>query len=165
MSKDWRRWHDEYDEPGSPLADRLAGVHRDLRRALAEAPRDEAGTVRLVSICAGEGRDVLPVLAGTTGVRALLLELDAVLAGRARAAAADLDLTGVEVRIADAGSTDAYLDEPPAHIVVACGVFGNVPSEDARRIVDVLPALLADGGIVVWTRSNAGPRRKSAARS
>ena len=63
MTRDWLQWHEQYDSPGSPLARRLQVVQRDLRQALIDAPRDEDGACRLVSMCAGEGRDVLPVLA------------------------------------------------------------------------------------------------------
>jgi protein-L-isoaspartate O-methyltransferase len=130
---------------------------RDWR--LSEAPRDEDGTQCLLSICAGEGRDVLPVLAelDRAPVRALLLEIDPTLAERARAAASDLRLNDVGVRVADAGATDSYLHESPAHVIMACGVFGNVSLKDVKRTVLVLPELLADSGVVVWTRAGQQP--------
>ncbi|WP_329100958.1 class I SAM-dependent methyltransferase [Micromonospora sp. NBC_01699] len=156
MTRDWQKWHDEYDEPNSPLAHRLRVVRRDLRRALAEAPCGTDGVQQVVSICAGEGRDVLPVLAEQDEhrrVRVLLVELDPVLAQRARTTAADLGLSGVEVRVADAGAVDTYLDVPPAHLLLACGVFGNISAADTRQTVATLPALLAPGAIVIWTRA------------
>lgn len=155
MSKDWLEWHASYDDPSSSVSLRLAVVQRDLRRALAEAPEGEDGVLRLVGMCAGEGRDVLPVLAEERGrrVSALLIEFDPVLSRRARAAADDAGLSGVEVRVADAGTTDTYLDVPPAHVLLVCSVFGNIAVADMRRTVATLPALLADGGIVIWTRS------------
>jgi hypothetical protein len=58
----------------------------------------------------------------------------------------------VDVRTGDAGSADTYLDAAPAHVVVACGVLGNISDEDARRTVAALPALLVANGIVIWTR-------------
>lgn len=156
MSKDWLEWHSYYDDPDSSVSRRLAVVQRDLRRALAEAPDGEDGVLRLVSMCAGEGRDVLPVLAERRGVRpvsALLIEFDPVVSQRARAAADDSGLSGVEVRVADAGMTDTYLDLPPAHVLLVCSVFGNISYSDMRRTVATLPALLADGGLVIWTRA------------
>jgi hypothetical protein len=161
VSKDWLEWHGHYDTPNSSLAHRLAVVHRDLRRALAEAPCGEDGVVSLISICAGEGRDVLPVLAEQDSrqrVRALLVELDPIVSQRARTAVASLGLSGVEVRIADAGTTDAYLDVQPAGVLLACGVFGNITVTDMRRTIATLPALLAVGGIVIWTRATRRTR-------
>jgi hypothetical protein len=146
-------WHTNYQDPDSSLARRLRVVQRDLRHALAESPGN--GELRLASMCAGEGRDVLPVLAAYRGPRevtALLVELDPTLAGRARQAAADLGLTGVETITGDAGVTDPYLRLAPVHTLLACGVFGNVTLDDLRRTIATLPSLLAPGGIVIWTR-------------
>lgn len=155
MTRDWHRWHDDYDVPGSSLARRLMVVRGFLERALSEAPAAADGRRRLISLCAGDGRDVLPVLARHDRgrlVHAVLAELDPGLSGTARAAADRWRLAGVDVRTGDAGSAGLYLDAAPAHVVLACGVFGNISPEDARRTIAALPALLAAGGIVIWTR-------------
>jgi SAM-dependent methyltransferase len=155
MPKDWAQWHRYYDRTDASLVQRLEAVRRDLRWALPEAPRDANGVVRLTTICAGEGRDVLPVLAeldGNPPVEATLIEIDPILAERARAYAAELGLSTVDVRTADAGTLETYRDAPPAHVVTVCGVFGNVSVQDVQNTIAALPALLAPGGIVVWTR-------------
>ncbi|HEX5205187.1 MAG TPA: class I SAM-dependent methyltransferase [Actinoplanes sp.] len=149
MTRDWVRWHDDYDAPGSSLSRRLEVVREHLRDALAEGPAS------LLSICAGDGRDVLPLLASQPGgrsVRALLIELDPGLAHRARETAAELDLPLVEVRTADAGAIATYADVEPVDVLLACGVFGNIPAADMRRTVAVLPALTNPGATVIWTR-------------
>lgn len=155
VTKDWQQWHGHYDRNDPSLVQRLEAVQRDLSRALAEAAFDAYGVVRLTTICAGDGRDVLPVLAEQTGDRpvgATLIELDPVLAERARTRAAELGLSGVEVRTADAGTTETYLDVPPANVLTVCGVFGNISVEDVQRTIAILPSLLAADGIVIWTR-------------
>jgi hypothetical protein len=155
MSTDWVRWHREYEDAGSSLARRRRVVQRELRTALAEVSADPDGEVRLISICAGDGGDVLPVLAGRPFIRALLVELDQQLSDRARRTAAELGLSAVEIRTADAGTTDVLADFAPAHVVLACGVFGNITLDDARRTITTLPRLLTPGGIVIWTRGRA----------
>ncbi|MEV4282999.1 class I SAM-dependent methyltransferase [Actinoplanes xinjiangensis] len=155
MTRDWLRWHEDYDTPGSSLARRLAVVRRYLGRALTEAPAGPDGHRSLISLCAGDGRDVLPVLARHDAgrqVRAVLAELDPELAGRARSAAGRLGLAEVDVRTGDAGLADVYLDAAPAHVVMVCGVFGNISREDVSRTIAALPALSAAGGFVIWTR-------------
>lgn len=154
MTTDWIAWHRHYDDPDSWLARRLAVVRDRLReaipRALAATP-----TPRLLSICAGDGRDVLPVLAELDvdrRVDALLVELDPALTDAARADAAALALPGVRVVTGDAGTTDAYAAVAPADVVLACGVFGNVSPDDVDRTVATLPTLTAPGGTVLWTR-------------
>lgn len=155
MPKDWRDWHQHYDNPSSSISLRLELVQNDLRRALAEAPHDENGVVNLITMCAGEGRDVLPVLASENSrpVKATLVEYDQTLADRARAAVENLQLSDVEVKTADAGTVDTYRDLPPAQILTVCSVFGNIPVEDMQRTVATLPDLLANDGIVIWTRA------------
>jgi hypothetical protein len=155
VTRDWLQWHEQYDSPGSGLARRLEVVQRELRRALTDAPTDENGTHRLISMCAGAGRDVLPVLAGHpagAAVRALLVELDPTLSDQARETAGRLGLAAVSVRTADAGTLDPYRGFGPAHVLLACGVFGNVTVDDAERTIAAIPVLLADDGIVIWTR-------------
>ncbi|HET6877230.1 MAG TPA: hypothetical protein VFH38_06860 [Jatrophihabitans sp.] len=151
MTTDWVQWHADYDDPGSSLTRRLVVVQRFLRDALAEVPADRP--IRLLSLCAGDGRDVLPVLAEQPHrVRALLVELDARLAGAARVTADRLGLAGVEVRAADAGTTGSYGDHLPVRVLLACGVFGNIAPESTRRTIAALPAWLEDDGVVIWTR-------------
>lgn len=150
---DWRAWHDRYEDPSSPLAQRLLVVQRLVREALAASTREP---VRILSLCAGDGRDLLPVLAEqepSRAVRARLIEADPELAARARAAAPD----GVEVLEGDAACTDNYAGAVPADLVLACGVFGNVSDEDVARTVAALPSLCAAGGAVVWTRHRRAP--------
>jgi hypothetical protein len=57
--QDWYAWHDAYESRGSTLARRLAAVQDRVREALDSAP---AGPLRVVSLCAGQGRDLLGVL-------------------------------------------------------------------------------------------------------
>ncbi|MGH4006713.1 MAG: class I SAM-dependent methyltransferase [Pseudonocardiaceae bacterium] len=105
---------------------------------------------------------MLPVLLEQDGgrpVRALLVELDPVLAQRASTTAAELGLSGVEVRKADAGTIDTYLDVPSAHVLLICGVFGNISIDDVRRTIATLSALLATDGIVIWTRGAENTNR------
>ena len=94
--KDWVAWHREYDNPDSALSKRLDRVAWHLRGALDEA---RAGQIRLVSLCAGQGHDVLRVLPGhprVHDVRAVLVEASAKNAAMARQKAASAGLTGVE---------------------------------------------------------------------
>jgi hypothetical protein len=74
--RDWVEWHRDYDDPGSLLSRRGELVQGHLRAELERAP---AGDVRLISLCAGQGRDVIGALTGhprRDDVRARLVELD-----------------------------------------------------------------------------------------
>lgn len=155
---DWKSWHERYDNPDSPFVGRLETIKACVRAALDEAP---PGPLRALSACAGQGRDLIPVLAEHPrgrDVRARLVELDPENAAFARESAAHAGLDGVEVVTGDAALTDHYLDLAPAHLVLLCGIFGNIVPADIERTVRTCAALCARGGTVVWTRGrNADP--------
>ncbi len=74
--RDWYAWHRDYDEPDTALARRLAAVQDQIRAALDAAP---PGPLHAVSLCAGQGRDLIGVLARhprRDDVTARLVELD-----------------------------------------------------------------------------------------
>jgi hypothetical protein len=155
--EDWASWHDRYDTPGSALSRRLALVQEQVRLALDSAP---AGPVRVISMCAGQGRDLLGVLENhprRSSVTGLLVELDPRNTGQARSRAAAAGLSGIDVVTGDAGRTGHYADYIPADVVLACGVFGNISLADVARTITFCTQLCATGGTVIWTRA----RRKS----
>jgi hypothetical protein len=158
MTRDWREWHEQYDDPGSSLSRRLEDVRRQLAADLER--RAEAGqrSVRLLSLCAGDGRDTIPVLAARPGpdVDACLVELDPQLTDAARSVAEQAGVE-IEVRTADAGSMAAFRDRPPVDVLMLCGIFGNVSDADVERCVDASRALVAPGGTVIWTRGSRVP--------
>jgi hypothetical protein len=143
--RDWLEWHRPYDDPASPLAQRLDLVQGAFRAAL---DRCAPGAIGVVSMCAGQGRDVIGVLADhprAADVEARLVEWDERIVDVARDAAARAGLSGVTVVAGDAGVTDAYGGAVPAEIVLACGVFGNISDDDIERTVAALPSLCAAG--------------------
>ncbi|MFN6545342.1 class I SAM-dependent methyltransferase [Mycolicibacterium nivoides] len=156
---DWHSWHEDYDRPDSALAHRLRAVQTLIKQALDDAP---AGPLRIVSLCAGQGRDLLEVLAEhprRDDVQARLVELDPRNAAVAAETVNRHRLTGVEVVTGDASLIDHYADLVPADIVVACGIFGNITDEDIERAIGFLPQLTKTGGTVLWTRGRTVPDR------
>lgn len=154
---DWQAWHQDYADPDSALGRRLAVVQRFLAAALDAAP---AGRIRLLSMCAGQGHDVLGVLgdhARRDDVAAVLVELDENNAHAASDAAEAAGLGGVEVHVADASVTDAYAGAVPADVVVACGIFGNITRDDIANLIAHLPRLAAPHASVIWTRHRHAP--------
>jgi hypothetical protein len=161
--RDYEAWHRQYDDPASALSWRLRTVQGHVRRALDERP----GPFRVVSGCAGDGRDLLEVLTERPDahrVRATLIELHPAIAGRARRAAAGL-AAGVEVRGVDAGCTDAYAGAVPADLVLLVGVFGNIGGDDLRRTIAAAPQLCAPGATLVWSCGRRDRDRTDVVRS
>ncbi|MFC4145492.1 methyltransferase domain-containing protein [Micromonospora mangrovi] len=157
MTRDWYAWHDDYDRPGSPLSRRLTELRQRLGEALDQAP---PGPLRVISLCAGQGRDLIPVLAAhprRADVTARLVEWDPRNVEVARAAAGRAGLTAVEVVAGDAARTDHYVELSPADLVLVCGVFGNITEADIRATVRHCASLCATGGTVFWTRHRREP--------
>lgn len=148
---DWHAWHDHYLEPDSSLSRRLAVVRRRIDEALSRG-----GVASVLSLCAGDGRDLIPVVATrdlNEHPRVTLVELDPALfeAGRQRAADASVDVT---VIAGDAGLRQTWGDVPPVDLLLLCGIFGNISDGDIRATIDAVPALLNDNGTVIWTRGH-----------
>ncbi len=153
---DWSQWHDAYARPDSGLAARLNAVRAEINRRLDQTAPDP---VRVISACAGDGRDLLGALAERADadrVTALLVEYDAALATRARSLADALGAR-VEVSQADAADSSIYADATPADLVLLCGIFGNINDDDVRRTIEATPQLCGPGAEVIWTRHRGDP--------
>lgn len=155
---DWQAWHDEYQDPTSRLSLRLAVVQGFLTAAL---DRQRPGPIRLLSLCAGEGRDVIGVLRDhprRADVQGVLVESDPVLAGRAGDAIAEAGLDRqLSVVVGDAGTTDTSAIAVPANVVLLCGIFGNISDDDVDYTVRNASRLCDEDAIVIWTRHPTPP--------
>ena len=153
--RDYVAWHDDYGRLGSRLHLRLVVVRDLLAEALDELPD---GPLRVISMCAGQGHDVVTVARRHrrgSDLLGRLVEHHPHNAAVARAAIAAAGLAGLEVIEGDAGSSDAYAGACPANVVLVCGVLGNISDGEIERTLRFLPRLCAPDAWVVWTR---GPR-------
>jgi hypothetical protein len=154
-NKDWVAWHEPYDEAGSALHQRLAIVQSRIREALDAQP---PGPVRVLSMCAGQGRDLIGAVTDhprRDDVRARLVELDPSNAARAETDA----YPGIEVVIGDAALTEAYEPVVPVDIALVCGVFGNISDEDIQYTLRQLPGLCRAGLVRRSSLRGSGFRR------
>jgi hypothetical protein len=156
-SVDWSAWHAGYESPDSELGRRLALVQAQLRDVLERAV---PGPIRVISVCAGQGHDLIGVLAEhprRADVSARLVELDAHNVELAQRAAAAAGLDAVDAVAADASRTDAYIGAAPADVILLCGVLGNISGPDIVNTIEQLGQLCAPGASVIWTRHRRPP--------
>jgi hypothetical protein len=154
---DWQAWHQDYADPDSALGRRLVAVQAQIRAMLDRAP---SGSIRAIGVCAGQGHDLIGALADhprREDVTARLVELDEHNVSLARAAAQVASLDRIESIVGDASKTDAYLGVIPAHLILLCGVFGNISKDDITNTIDQLPQLSAPHATVIWTRHRHPP--------
>ena len=156
---EWGDWHDAYEDPSSELVGRMMMVRRHVAAIVSEAP---PGPVTVVSICGGQGRELIGALEDhprKADVRGRLVELDADNAAFARRWAAEAGVIGLEIVTGDASLSASYAGLDPVDLVVISGVFGHLSSSDWLRLIDFTRQIRHTGSGVVWTshRSNDGP--------
>src|SRR5687768_13388422 len=140
-SRSWTGWPAEaYAQ--LQYQQRLQTVQEHLRGVLDDAP---VGPLRLISMCAGDGRDVIGTVRAHErrgDVSAWLVELDrqSVAAGIQEAAVAGLE-GAVNFINADATDYATYQGVAPADIVLACGVWGHVPALERESLASALAGL------------------------
>ncbi|MBD2435390.1 class I SAM-dependent methyltransferase family protein [Nostoc sp. FACHB-110] len=155
MPKDWYEWHDLYKtEPR--LQQRLEIVREFITYSLNSSPD---GAIRIVSLCAGDGRDLLGTLENhprAKDVSARLVELNPQLVERGRATIESLGLAQqIEFINGDAAIASNYVGAVPADIVIVCGVFGNLSEAELNRLLDNLSFLSKPGAFIIWTRGHS----------
>jgi hypothetical protein len=154
---DWHDWHLPYRDHGSPLSRRLRLVQKHINDWLDERPEP---SLRIVSICAGQGHDLLGVLTrrpDAARVRAELIEYDPRNVAAAQASIAAAELQGISAVHADAGDFAAYRTAAPADLILLAGVLGNISDRDVNATINALPALCASDAAVIWTRTRRAP--------
>jgi len=156
MTNEWVEWHRQYEDEGL-LTARLRVVQKRIHQAL---DRNPVGPIQVLSMCAGDGRDLLGVLADhprKRDVKARLVELSPELVASGRERLRTLHLPSVKFVQGDASSSDAYEGVAPANLLLVCGIFGNITDEDILRTIGHLPELSSRGATVVWTRGRFAP--------
>jgi hypothetical protein len=152
LTVDWYEWHRGYEE-STALKRRLETVRRHIAAALDVAP---IGPLRILSICAGDGRDLIGALRDhprRNDVTATLVELDCRLVERGHALAVAAGLGArVHFNCADATHSDSYQRGARCQLTLACGVIGNIAPETTPAFIRLASAVCDTGGRLIWTR-------------
>jgi hypothetical protein len=149
---DWVSWHDLYADPASPWRRRLDSVRDLIRQSLAMTGQ---WPPRIISMCAGQGRDILPVLAEHPRGREVpgrLIEADPRNASIAASTVSHAGLHNIDVTTGDAGLAKSYAGAVPADLILACGVLGHLDDADIQRLAAYMPQLCRPNAIFLWTR-------------
>ncbi|SDD62498.1 hypothetical protein SAMN05444678_11772 [Sphingomonas sp. YR710] len=153
---DWSDWHDEYENEGSELNARKRAVQAQVVAVVDQCP---PGPVTIVSICGGQGREVIGALEGherRADVRGRIVELDTKNAAFARAWAQKVQLGNLEVLAGDASLAESYQGLAAVDLVVISGVFGHINNADRMRLIGFLRQICRKGACVVWTSVSWG---------
>lgn len=155
MIKDWFEWHALY-QTEAKLQQRLEIVQEYIATSLnGSLP----GTIQIVSVCAGDGRDLLGTLSShprSQDIQARLVELNPKLVEQGRATIESAGLSQqIEFVNGDATLSSSYIGAVPADVVLVCGVFGNLSDEaELHRFIQNLKLLAKKDAFVIWTRGH-----------
>ncbi len=137
-------WHAAYDDPGSGLSARLKLVKQHVAEAIDRAP---PGPMRLLSLCAGQGRDVIETLPGhprRDDVSAVLVEADPVNVAWARDAASAAGLAGGDPENVASGAGPGGSDPGSAERARRGAAVAGRPGVEVRQADASQPADYAD---------------------
>ena len=156
---EWSDWHEAYEDESSELVGRMMACRRHVAAVVDAAP---PGPVTVVSICGGQGRELIGALedhARKADVRGRLVELDPANTEFASQWAAAAGLTNLDIVTGDASVASSYEGLPPVDLVVISGVFGHIDEDDRHSLIDFVRTLCHTNGNVVWTShlTNDGP--------
>jgi hypothetical protein len=147
----WSTWHDEYENEDSELNARKRAVQAQVAAIATQCP---PGPVTVVSICGGQGREVIGALADhprRADVRGRIVELDEKNSAFARAWAKKAGLDKLEVVTGDASLSTAYAGLPPVDVVVVSGVVGHLCHPERVQLITFLHQIVRTGGYAVNT--------------
>lgn len=149
---DWAEWHKYYGISPS-LHARLRIVREQIVATITELP---AGPIGVVSICGGDGRDLVGALVDQRrrdDVTAWILDTHEESLARGRAAAKDAGLErALRFVRADATLATSYTGIVPADLVVISRVLGHLRHADVPRLIASLGMLCKPAGCLLWNR-------------
>jgi hypothetical protein len=125
------------------------------------------GPIRLLSLCAGDARDIANVLLDhprRADVTGCAVELDPTLASHATGNLAATE-GRVTVRCADASDPISWEEFLPADLLLLVGIFGNISDSDIERTIKAVPTICRPGASIVWTRHRRAPDMTPSIRS
>ena len=150
--ENWNEWHKHYDSQPN-LQERLRNVRREIIAALDECP---PGPIQIISVCAGDGRDLLGALENhprRNDVTALLLDNNAQSVELGKSAAEIIGL-GRQLQFVEADATLAknYASHVPADLILLCGFLGHMLHKEVPGLIESLPMFCKTGGQAIWSR-------------
>jgi hypothetical protein len=151
-SNHWNGWSDSAYRKQS-YQHRLLLVQQHLSECLDNAP---PGIIRIVSLFAGDGRDVLGVInthPRRSDVLATFIEQSSPAVASGFRRAAELGLASATTFLnKDATEYEAVQGITPANIILLCGVWGHVPHDDRAQLIQAVTSLCTPNGRLIWTR-------------
>jgi 2-polyprenyl-3-methyl-5-hydroxy-6-metoxy-1,4-benzoquinol methylase len=146
----WYDWHiEKHSDPNSYTSQRMT----DIGLVIEEYLKDTVHRSNIVSVCAGQGLDLIPILRQyPNSADAYLIDIEQQNIDHINKISTGLE--GIHTYAADATVSNTYINNkiPRANLLLVCGVFAHLTSEDQSIFIQNMRSLLKPGGYVIWTR-------------
>ena len=144
-------WHLNHNDMNSTPYKR----NKDEQNLIKTCLNSIKNNVNIISICSGQARDILPILAGkkdNNKINTYLIDTDLECLEYADNYAKENKIPNVHLINKNAGLRETYNDIPQADIIIICGVFGHLSLLDIKSTISFIKHLLNENGFVIWSR-------------
>ena len=144
----WNDWHmQEYNNVASTPYQRNQIVQEYIKDFISD--KEE---LVIVSMGAGQGRDILPLLHNNITHTVYLIDTEQKCLNYAEEYSLFNKIDNVHLINEDAFVLKTYNDIPKADLIIFCGMLNNVNEDDVNKFAKYTTLLLKDGGEIIWSR-------------
>jgi hypothetical protein len=147
MKTGWRFWNEEYNNKESHLNKRLKIIKNNILNCF-----KLLDTPNVLSICSGEGKDILETILenNLNYNNVLLVDSDQESINLAKQYIFTHNMYNIKAVSADAGFIKTY-DNFRADLLLAVGFFGHLSFNDIENTVIKIKQLLNNNAYIIWT--------------
>lgn len=151
-SDKWTEWHENaYNNTNSLAYQRTEIVKNLINKYLYEINKN----VVIVSIGAGQGRDILSVLKerkDNNRIFTYLIDTDMECLDYAKNYAEKNNIINVNVVNIDGSLTENYKDIPKADLIIFCGMMNQKNTEEVKSLANNMKFLCNEDAQIIWSR-------------
>ena len=151
-SDKWTEWHEEaYNDINSLPYQRTEIVKDLINKYLSEIDKD----IVVISIGAGQSRDILPVLIGRKDndrITTYLIDTDIECLNYAKNYAKDNNIINVHIVDMDGSLVKNYKDIPKADLIIFCGMMTQKNTDEVKKLANNIKLICNKDAQIIWSR-------------
>jgi len=151
-SDKWTEWHEEaYNDINSLPYQRTEIVKDLINKYLSEIDKN----IVVISIGAGQSRDILPVLIGRKDndrITTYLIDTDIECLNYAKNYAKDNNIINVHIVDMDGSLVKNYKDIPKADLIIFCGMMTQKNTDEVKNLANNIKLICNEDAQIIWSR-------------
>jgi 2-polyprenyl-3-methyl-5-hydroxy-6-metoxy-1,4-benzoquinol methylase len=147
MKTNWRFWNNEYNDKHSDLNKRLDVIKNNILTCFKELDNPN-----ILSICSGQGRDILETILDNNIKynNILLIDIDQDSINVAQEYISNNNMSRIITKTLDAGFIKNY-NNFRADLLLAVGFFGHLSFSDIENTIIKIKQLINNNSYIVWS--------------